>query len=343
MQQKIVNNPFFSIVIPCYNSKKTIARLLNSIAIQNMSDDIEVILADDHSTEPYDMEIKPFYNKLCIKRILTDYNCCPGNTREKGVSIATGKWLIFSDHDDVFLPDTFKTIKDTLIEYKEENIAYCNILRADNTTGKFDKDLVQHQISSFSELLHGKIFNLENFWKKYDIHFKKDLFTHEDIYVINKIKCIMEVNKIKALHLNMANYVWFDNKKSLSNKNGVDKFLEDHLDCYVQATSDVYREYYNKKLIDDNFAVYNLIKVFLQEYFFMQKFLFLNPTEYKKENLGLCKKDLQYIKRAFNLTNNDIFWYCAQNNCEIYLNLAKGFMYIPMYSVSEWMTALDKD
>jgi glycosyltransferase involved in cell wall biosynthesis len=343
MQNKIVENPFFSIVIPCYNSKNTIARLLQSIVDQHMSDDIEVILADDHSKESYENEIKRFYNKLYIKRIMTDYNCCPGNTREKGVTLVNGKWLIFADHDDVFIQDTFKTIKDTLIEYNEQNIAYCHVYRAKNTNGKFDNSLIEQEIGIFSELLHGKIFNVENFWKKYDIHFKKDLFTHEDTYIIHKIKCIMEINKIKALHLKMSNYVWFDNKKSLSNKNGVDNFLEDNFDCFIQASSEVYKFYYSKGLIDDNFAVYNLISIFLQEYFFMQKFLFLDPTGFKKENLELCQNDLIYIKKIFNLSNNDIFWYCANNNCELYTRYSKGFMYIPMYSISEWMTALDND
>lgn len=48
---KVVENPFFSVIIPCYNSRKTIGRLLKSIVDQNMSNEIQVILADDHSTE----------------------------------------------------------------------------------------------------------------------------------------------------------------------------------------------------------------------------------------------------------------------------------------------------
>ena len=44
--------PFFSIIIPCYNSKNTLGRLLQSIVDQKMDyNDIQVVLADDCSTE----------------------------------------------------------------------------------------------------------------------------------------------------------------------------------------------------------------------------------------------------------------------------------------------------
>ena len=47
-----------SIIIPVYNVAPYIKRCLDSIVAQNMSDEIEVILSDDHSTESYDKEIE---------------------------------------------------------------------------------------------------------------------------------------------------------------------------------------------------------------------------------------------------------------------------------------------
>jgi len=47
--------PFFSIIIPCFNSAPYIAHLLQSIVDQHLpKHDLEVILSDDCSTEPYD-------------------------------------------------------------------------------------------------------------------------------------------------------------------------------------------------------------------------------------------------------------------------------------------------
>ena len=342
---KQVENPFFSIVIPCYNSKKTIERLLDSIVDQNMSDEIEVILADDHSTESYDKEIERFYDKLCIKRITTDYNCCPGNTREKGVSLATGTWLLFADHDDLFLPRTFKTIKKQIELKNEKYIAYCNIYRCTNSNGKFDESKIELKMSIFTELLHGKFFNKENLWDKYDIHFKKDMFTHEDTYVISRIKCILQHLNRDPLHIDIYNYVWFNNSKSLSNSTGLFNFLEEHFHYFIEGTSDIYREYYEKGYIDDNYTVYQLIRMFLNEYFFMQKFLFTNPENYKKENVNLCRDELIKIKKMFNMDNVDIFWYCGKDNAKLYTKVLResGYGYIPNYSLMEWMNVLNKD
>lgn len=340
-----MNNPFFSIIIPCYNSKPTIARLLNSIVQQSMSNDIEVILSDDNSTESYDNEVEPFLSKLNIKRITTDYNCCPGNTREKGVSIATGTWLIFADHDDQFIPNTFRDIKKQILKNKEEYVAYCNIYRSKNTIGKFQDSLIQFKLTNFHGLLHGKVFNRENLWNKFNIHFKKDMFTHEDTYITTVIKCIMEHLNRKPLHIDLYNYVWFNNSKSLSNANGLRDFLEEHFHYYVEATSEVYRDFYNKGLINDNFTVYSLMQVMLCEYFYEQMFIFYKPVDYLNDNVKLCQNDLRLLKQMFKLTNLEIWAYCAKDNAVLYTNVAKeaGYGYILNHSLMQWLNILDAD
>ena len=342
---KTVTDPFFSVIIPCYNSKATIGRLLKSIVSQNMSDEIEVILSDDHSTESYEEEVAPYYDKLCIKKITTDYNCCPGNTREKGVTIATGEWIMFADHDDMFLPKTFRQMKVELLKHNEKYIGYCNIYRAKNTDkDKFDESLTELKINSFSLLLHGKVFNRENLWEAYGVHFKKDLFTHEDTFVITVIKCILEHLKVKPLHMDFYNYVWFNNSESLSNSGGMYNFLEKNFDCYV-STADVYRAYYNNKLIDDNFTVYSLLQMIMYEYFYMQMFIFRDPEGYMKENIAVCREDLVKLKKQFNLSNNAIFWYAGQDNARLYRTalMETGFGFVPNHSLPEWLNILDPD
>ena len=50
------------IIIPVYNSGKTICKTLNSILEQDNKDDIVVYIIDDASTEEYD-EVISFYSK----------------------------------------------------------------------------------------------------------------------------------------------------------------------------------------------------------------------------------------------------------------------------------------
>ena len=107
--------PLFSIIISCYNSRKTIGALLESLCNQNLEyEDLEVIISDDCSTEPYDDIVSEFYDRLQIKSVKTKYNCCPSNTRERGAQAATGQWICFSDHDDEFVLDSLQHIKKTI-------------------------------------------------------------------------------------------------------------------------------------------------------------------------------------------------------------------------------------
>ena len=112
--------PFYSIVIPCYNSRRTLGALLDSIIAQDMNNEIEVILSDDHSTESYQDIVDKYKDILSIRQIKTDYNFAPGNTREKGVSIAEGEWVCFADHDDEFIPETLKQIKEKILGSEEQ-------------------------------------------------------------------------------------------------------------------------------------------------------------------------------------------------------------------------------
>ena len=118
--KKLEHRPFFSIIIPCYNSREYIGELLASIEAQDMPDDIEIILSDDNSPESYQDIVDPFRERLCIKQVKTDYNFAPGNTRERGVKEATGEWIAFADHDDLYIVDTFSQVKEAILKSGEK-------------------------------------------------------------------------------------------------------------------------------------------------------------------------------------------------------------------------------
>lgn len=44
------DNPFFSVVVPCYNSEKYIEEAINSIRNQSFTD-WEIVIVDDKSTD----------------------------------------------------------------------------------------------------------------------------------------------------------------------------------------------------------------------------------------------------------------------------------------------------
>lgn len=100
----------FSVIIPQKNSIDTLPRLFATIPER---DNVEIIVADNNETPVTKEEIG----------ISRDYTLCwsspkryAGGARNEGMRHAHGKWLIFSDADDMFKDDafdTFESVKDS--------------------------------------------------------------------------------------------------------------------------------------------------------------------------------------------------------------------------------------
>lgn len=88
-------NPKASIIIPTYNSAKTITRCLTSILNQDY-DNLEIIVVDDGST---DETVKLVSKFPPIKLILNRKNKGPSHARNIGITNSTGEIIILLDSD----------------------------------------------------------------------------------------------------------------------------------------------------------------------------------------------------------------------------------------------------
>ena len=94
-------HPFFSVIIPCYNSSNLMQRCLASLEKQIFAD-FEVIFIDDCATyNTYDF-LRTFceQTKLNTHLIRMEKNGGPGKAREAGVLAAKGAYVTFMDSDD---------------------------------------------------------------------------------------------------------------------------------------------------------------------------------------------------------------------------------------------------
>lgn len=302
------NIPFFSIIIPCYNSKKTIGNLLNSIVNQDMNDEIEVIISDDHSTESYQDIVNEYSKILSIKQVQTDYNFAPGNTREKGTTVAEGNWFVFADHDDEFVPNTLKKIKNAILDSNEQYYAIANFNEIDPETKKLLS--VMERTRNWN---HAKFYNRVNLWNAFDIHFQKDLLTHEDICISSQINCAMH-NIGEPLYINTTCYNWNNRPTTISrSKYGNHSFLEVFFEDYIKSTADIYINKYLEKAIDQPYAIDSCIEILAFSYFYIQGFKFQDPENFIKANEDIARRLLVKLKNVFGLTNKSIYDYLAYN------------------------------
>ncbi|MCI5776811.1 MAG: glycosyltransferase family 2 protein [Bacteroidales bacterium] len=89
----------FSIIIPHHNIPDLLQRCLDSIP---QRDDLEVIVVDDNSDPAVvDFDNFPGKDRPDVKILRNDKRWA-GTARNKGIEVATGRWLIFADADDYF-------------------------------------------------------------------------------------------------------------------------------------------------------------------------------------------------------------------------------------------------
>lgn len=97
---KKVEEPFFSIIIPVYNTEKTLRRTLSSVLNQTF-ENIEIIIVDDCSTDNSYEVLKTYeLRDARIKLLHHSINSGSLQTRITGAFCAKGKYIIFLDSDD---------------------------------------------------------------------------------------------------------------------------------------------------------------------------------------------------------------------------------------------------
>ena len=99
----------YSVIIPVYNSAKTIKRCIESIILQNRAD-VEIIIINDGSTDETDSICKVLQTEHENIIYITKENGGVSSARNSGLSVATGEFVMFVDSDDYVDNNCFDTI-----------------------------------------------------------------------------------------------------------------------------------------------------------------------------------------------------------------------------------------
>ena len=91
--------PFFSVIMLTYNACSIVEKALKGIYSQTFAD-FELVLINDCSTDNTDDVVSTNVDKR-LKYIKNDTNQGVGKSRELGVSLAKGQYIVFVDVDDV--------------------------------------------------------------------------------------------------------------------------------------------------------------------------------------------------------------------------------------------------
>jgi len=113
-----------SIIVPVYNTGRTIESCLDSLLNQTLKD-IEIICVDDGSTDTSTIKLLLYQQRDKRIRVLRQENCGTGAARNAGLRAAHGTFIMFCDSDDVFELDMCEKMRDTIIRENADLVKCC--------------------------------------------------------------------------------------------------------------------------------------------------------------------------------------------------------------------------
>lgn len=135
-----------TIIIPVYNSEKTIEQCLNSCEEQTQKD-FEIICINDGSTDGTLNILKKYESKYNNIRIINQENRGTGYSRNQGIKAAQGKYVCFMDSDDYYPEIT--TIEKMIFYANENHVLICGgaarFIRNGHTMGR-DNQIQRKQV-----------------------------------------------------------------------------------------------------------------------------------------------------------------------------------------------------
>ena len=229
---KINPKIIISIIIPVYNSERFLQDCLDSVLVQN-SNNIEIIIIDDCSTDNSN-QICNLYceNNDNIYLITNKTRVGVSSSRNIGLAIAGGKYIIFLDSDDLLIKNTIKKLIIFLNNFKIVDIVVIKkhlikrgnklinsneiISNINNNTNIVDNFLSNNQNQVFKEcwaFIYNRNYLLDN-----QILFIPNINFAEDQEFTAKVFCLSE----SLTYYDIPIYCFRQSQGSLSHNNGYD-------------------------------------------------------------------------------------------------------------------------
>lgn len=205
-----------SVIIPVYNGAQYIGRCIESVLNQSDfdSNDIELLLINDGSKDDSLSLLRSYEskNKNVIK-VVDQKNSGVAKTRNKGIKIAQGKYVVFIDQDD-FIDSDFCNVLYGAIDREKLDVVVAGYRRP-NEKGEVLRTVSQpnteyskkYKISAAWAKIHRTDFLKKNKIEFYDNNYGEDI-----IFTMNENN-----STDRIIGIDYVGYNWFWNSKSVSN------------------------------------------------------------------------------------------------------------------------------
>lgn len=205
--------------VPVYKAKETLDKLLSSILMQTISDDVAVILANDYPNDNGKYSyIKTRYPSLDITILDCEKNTGAGLARQRALDACKTQWITFMDADDVLmspfaLEDLWNNITPNCIEVQGaffQEVAEGNLNSAEKMQLMQTGQGVPPRVMPRNDIEHpwvfGRLYNVQ-FLRQQGIGFSK-LRAMEDGELNHKIRMSIEGTNLQINVIDSPIYLW---------------------------------------------------------------------------------------------------------------------------------------
>ena len=206
-----------SIIVPVYNVEKYLAECLDSIRSQSFTD-YEIICVDDASTDASLSVLKAYAERdLRIQILVNEENRGLSYTRNRGLDVARGKYILFVDSDDMLKPEALEKLYQYAKRERVDGVLFDREIKLEGNAAreklenvKLEKEkLLPEQIFSgkelfikFTEVKHWKVAAWRYFWNrdflmKNSLRFYTGLINEDNLFTF---QCLMKAAYIANLN-----------------------------------------------------------------------------------------------------------------------------------------------
>lgn len=244
-------NELITIVVPVYNVENYLDKCVESIVNQTYKN-LEIILVDDGSTDSSGKKCDKWVEKDSRIKVIHKENGGLSDARNKGIDIATGKWIGFIDSDDYIDITMFEKLYNACVE-NNCKVSSCGFLREFEDASRNERWTTKEDMlldrDGMMEYLYKAAVGWGAWNKLYDISLFDDVRypfgkTREDEYTTYKI-----FDKIdKLYYICECLYFYYQRGDSITGVSFSIKNL-DSLEALEQAM-EYHSEHGNKKYYD---------------------------------------------------------------------------------------------
>lgn len=307
-----MNTKKISVLVAAFNVENTISQTINSILDQSYKN-IEIIVINDGSRDNTKNVLKTFGDKITV---ITTQNSGLGATRNLGLKMASGDYIMFIDGDDYL---TYNNVISNFVSCAEKDLA--DLVVADfNYVDEDGNTISKRSVNSTIESMYSGAWNKlysKSLWK--GVQFPENIL-YEDAGVVMSIA--LSANRITVLHKPV--YAYRQSKKTITQSlNSVER----HLDSIKSI------EPYTHKIIESKKDCAKSAVRYINH--LMLGHLIVVKTEYVKsdQQIAVAKEIVKYMESPLlrnqgfskNIFNDSIqkllFWTLKTDNIKFVMDV----------------------